>query len=180
MLTVTWGHSECCVPSGLDFKVTGTYIIVCFEGHWVAVNMTWAHFFERAAISLFARPVRCSARGCSSLLSCSSDYPATFTSVHFLCLLNVTTGNLHTTKFQSSFTQLLLLKCAISFSSFKSNCLQVAHSWISKHSDSYQMDCGMTMCKHYTAIYYIRKFVAAQLPTIYGNMYEAYEVTVQQ
>ena len=47
---VTWCHSECCVPSGLDFEATSCSIL-CYclssyllQGHQVTVNMILALF----------------------------------------------------------------------------------------------------------------------------------------
>ena len=43
MLTVTWCHPECFVPSGLDFKVSGGlyYLFInLLRGHQIAVNVT--------------------------------------------------------------------------------------------------------------------------------------------
>ena len=50
MLMVSWCHSECYVPSGLNFEAAGgSGVHSCLSnyllwGHWVAVNMTWVLF----------------------------------------------------------------------------------------------------------------------------------------
>ena len=78
VLTVTWYHSECCVPSELAFKTAGGSVICCclpnylLQTHRVTVNRTWALFHGckcgntwKSAHILFGRLVRCSAHGCS-------------------------------------------------------------------------------------------------------------------
>jgi len=42
MLTVTWCHSECCVPSGLNFEAAGGSVVrySLLRGHRVTMNMT--------------------------------------------------------------------------------------------------------------------------------------------
>ena len=50
MLTVTSYSSECCVPSGINFKAPGDSIVRYFVSNYllrglrVVVNMTWALF----------------------------------------------------------------------------------------------------------------------------------------
>ena len=75
MLTVTWCHSECCVPSGLDFQAAGGSIVryclsnYLLRGHPDAVNMhdmgtlSWlnAEPLERVPTPLVGRLLRCSA-----------------------------------------------------------------------------------------------------------------------
>ena len=50
MLMVTWCHSGCCVPSGLDFEPAGGSIVhyclsnYLLQGHRVTVNLRWVLF----------------------------------------------------------------------------------------------------------------------------------------
>ena len=89
MFTVTRCCSECCVPSGLNFKAAGDSIVrdlsnYLLWGHRVTVNMTWALFHDKTQkhSTLLGRHVRGSTHGrsfswnyCTSpLFSSSSRY----------------------------------------------------------------------------------------------------------
>ena len=72
MFTVTWCCSECCVPSGLNFKAAGDSIVrdlsnYLLRGHRVTVNMTWVLFRDKTQkhSTLLGRHVKCSTHGCS-------------------------------------------------------------------------------------------------------------------
>ena len=56
MLTMTWCHSECSVPSGLDFDATGDSVEHVYL--WLNVGR-----LERVPTPLFGRLVRSSAHG---------------------------------------------------------------------------------------------------------------------